>query len=85
MVGVVADGRLDLPSGSPQREFFSYTGRYEFNGERLVTHVGGASSLDGFADRVRQVTFQGDSMVVVPLSRVLDRSSGLEMTWKRVG
>ncbi len=86
MAGVVADGRPDLPPGSPPRAFFSYTGRYEFNGERLVTHVDGASSPDGFADQVRQVTFQGlDRMVVVPLSRVLDRSSGLELTWERVG
>ncbi len=86
MAGVVADGRPDLPPGSPQRAFSSYTGRYEFNGERLVTHVDGASSPDGFADQVRQVTFQGpDRIVVVPLSQVLDRSSGLELTWKRIG
>ncbi len=28
---------------------------------------------------------KGDRMVVMPLSRVLDRSSGLELTWKRIG
>jgi Lipocalin-like domain len=86
MAVVVADGRPDLPPGLPPRAFVSYTGRYEFNGDRLVTHVDGASSPDGFADQVRQITFQGpDRMVVVPLSRVLDRNSGLELTWKRIG
>lgn len=86
MAVVVADGRPDLPPESPPRAFLSYTGRYEFYRDRLVTHVDGASSPDGFADQVRQITFQGpDRMVVVPLSRVLDRSSGLELTWKRIG
>ncbi len=86
MAVVVADGRSHLPPGSPPRAFLSYTGRYEFNGDRLVTHVDGASSPVGFADQVRQITFQGPNrIVVVPLSRVLDRSSGLELTWKHIG
>ena len=86
MAGAVAYGRADLPPGAPPRAFLSYAGRYEFDRERLVTHVDGASSPDGFADQVHPITFQGpDRMVVVPLSRVLDRSSGLELTWKRIG
>ena len=86
MVGVVADGGPEAPAGSPQRAFFSYTGTYVFDGERLVTHVDGASSSDGFTDQVRHVTFQSpDRIVVVPLTRVLDHSSGLELTWARVG
>jgi hypothetical protein len=86
MIGAVADGRPAMPPDAPQRAFFSYTGRYEFDGETLVTRVDGASSPDGFADQVRRITFQGsDRIVVVPLSRVLDRSSGLELIWERVG
>lgn len=86
MVGMVADGRPAMPPDAPQRAFFSYTGAYQFDGETLITRVDGASSPDGFADQVRRVTFQGPSrIVVVPLSRVLDRSSGLELIWERIG
>jgi hypothetical protein len=83
---VIADGRPDVPPGLPRRALLSHTGRYGFDGERLVTHMDGASSPDVFADQVRQITFQGlDRMVAPPLSRVLDRGSGPELTWKRVG
>lgn len=86
MLGTVADGRPAMPSDLPQRAFFSYTGAYQFDGETLITRVDGASSPDGFADQVRRITFQGpDRIVVVPLSRVLDRSSGLELVWERIG
>ena len=86
MVGVVADGSPELAAGSPQRAFFSYMGNYEFDGERLVTHVDGASSPDGFTDQVRHVTFQSPNrIVVVPLTRILGSSSGLELTWERIG
>jgi len=86
MIGVVADGRPAMPPQSPQRAFFSYTGSYRFDGEQLVTRVDGASSPDGFTDQVRRITFQGPNRIVaVPLTRVLDRSSGLELIWERVG
>ncbi len=86
MLGAVADGRPAMPPDAPQRAFFSYTGAYQFDGETLITRVDGASSPDGFADQVRQITFQGpDRIAVVPHSRVLDRSSGLQLIWQRVG
>ena len=86
MMAVVGDGRPTMPSGSPQRAFFAYTGNYQFDGEQLVTRVDAASRPDGFEDQVRRIKFQGPNrMVIVPLSRVLDRSSGLELTWERVG
>lgn len=86
MIGTVADGRPAMPPGAPQRAFFSYTGSYQFGGETLVTRVDGASSTDGFADQVRRIAFQGPNRIVVmPLSRVLGRSSGLELIWERVG
>ena len=86
MIGTVADGRPAMPPDTQQRAFFSYTGAYQFDGETLTTRVDGASSPDGFVDQVRRITFQGpDRIVVVPLSRVLDRSSGLELIWERVG
>lgn len=86
MIGAITDGRPTMPPASPNRAFFSYTGSYQFDGVKLVTRVGGASSPDGFMDQVRQITFQTpDRIVVVPLSRVLDRSSGLGLVWERAG
>ena len=86
MIGMVADGRPAIPPDAPERAFFSYTGSYRFDGETLVTRVDGASSPDGYADQVRRIAFQGPNrIVVVPLSRVLGRSSGLELVWERVG
>ena len=86
MIGAVADGRPTAPQEPRQRAFFSYTGNYQFDGDKLVTVVDGASSPEGFADQVRQVTFQGaNRIVVVPLSRVLDHASGLQLIWERVG
>jgi len=86
MIATVADGRADMPHDTLHRAFVSYTGRYRFDGETLVTPVDGASSPNGLSDQVRRVTFQGQNrIVVVPLSRVLDRDAGLELIWERVG
>lgn len=86
MIVAVSDSRPAMPSGSTQRAFLSYTGSYVFDGEKIVTRVDGASSPDGFTDQVRRITFQTPNrMLVVPLSRVLGRSSGLELIWERIG
>ncbi len=86
MMGMAADGRPVLPPGTPGRGFFSYTGTYQLDGDTLTTRVDGASSPDGLADQVRRISFQGPNrFVAVPLSRVLDRTSGLEFVWERVG
>jgi hypothetical protein len=85
MIGVIADGRAVIPTLS-KRAFFSYTGEYQFDGEKLVTRVDGASSPDGYADQVRRIVFESpDRIVVVPLSRILDRASGLQLVWERIG
>ncbi len=86
MVGVVADGRPAMPPDSPQRAYLSYAGSYRLDGETLIARVDGASSPDEFADQVRRITLRGPNrFVVVPLSRVLDRSSGLELVSERIG
>ena len=86
MIAAVSDGRPAMPPGATQRAFLSYTGAYTFDGEKLVTRVDGASSPEGLADQARRITFQAPNrMLVVPLSRVLGRSSGLELTWERIG
>ena len=85
MIGVVADGGPIAPSMS-KRAFFSYTGSYEFDGEKLVTRVDGASSPEGYIDQIRRIVFETPNrIVVVPLSRILDRAAGLKLTWERIG
>src|SRR3954447_1406527 len=84
IIGVTADGRTELPPGSPQRAYGSYTGRYEFDGKTLVTHVDGASRPEAYGDQVRQVRFEGPDLVVLsppPSAAGLQQ----ELTWKRVG
>jgi len=86
MIVAVGDGRPTMPSEAVPRAFLSYAGSYVFDGEKLVTRVDGASNPDGFTDQVRRIVFQAPNrMLVVPLSRVLGRNSGLELTWERVG
>lgn len=86
MVGVIGDGRKEMVAGTEMRPFFSYAGSYTFDGSTLVTRVDGTSTAEGFADQVRRVVFQtSEQILVVPLSPVLGRSSGLQLTWKRLG
>ncbi len=85
MIGVLVDGCTTMPPLS-KRAFFSYTGDYQFDGEKLVTRVDGVSSPDGYADQIRRIAFEGpDRIVVVPLSRILNRGSGLQLIWERIG
>jgi hypothetical protein len=84
IIGAIVDGRVELPPGSPQRFYVSYTGRYEFDGNTLITHVDGASRPEAYEVQVRQVRFEGpDRVVLLPPPS----SSGVrqEVTWERVG
>ncbi|MFC7739574.1 lipocalin-like domain-containing protein [Roseomonas sp. GCM10028921] len=86
MMVAVCDGRPAMPEGSTQRIFSSYAGNYEFDGEKLVVQVDGASSQENHAEQVRQITFENPNRyVAVPLTPTLGRSSGLKLTWERVG
>ena len=84
IIGVTADGRAEMPPGSSQRAYGSYTGRYEFDGQTLVTHVDGASRPEAYGDQVRRATFEGPNRVVLlpPLSSL---GAQQELTWERIG
>ena len=69
MAAVVVDGRPVLPPGVA-RDYSSYCGNYTFDGTTLVTRVDAASDparLGG--DQVRQVSYDGDLMVLRPPPR----------------
>lgn len=83
MMAMGSDGRTDLPSET-KRAFVAYCGRYTFDGTELVTRVDGASSPEMMEDQVRHIRFDGAGrMTVVPISRLLGMSGGLELVWER--
>ncbi len=70
MIAVLCDGRAELPAGEAVREFNSYSGNFEFDGETLVTHVDGSSNPQWVGgDQVRTVKFDGQHMILVPPPR----------------
>jgi len=83
---IVGDGRITLPPDAPNRAFLAYSGPYTFDGTRYVCQPDGASSPEMFADQIRGARFESPTRLVVhPLSRLLDRSAGLEFVFERVG
>ena len=85
MMSVVCDGRPALPPGT-SRDYSSYCGNYTFDGVRLFTKVDAASDPARIGtDQVREVSFDGDRMVLRPPPR--RSGSGVEQrvpTWERI-
>jgi len=72
MVAVLCDGRVDIPEGEA-RDYTSYCGNYTFDGKTLVTRVDACSDPARFGtDQVRQVSFDGDLMVLRPPPREIN-------------
>jgi hypothetical protein len=72
MIAVLCDGSVTLPDGA-RREYTSYCGEYTFDGKQLITKCDSASDPARInTDQVRDVTFEGDLMVLRPPVRVVD-------------
>ena len=85
LIVVVADGRTFLPLDAPPRGFVSYTGNYQFDGTKLVTHADGASNPAMIRDQVRHIEFAGkDRYEARPISGLVGQNSGLQLVWERV-
>ncbi len=70
MMAVLCDGRAAIPDGEP-RQFMSYAGRYTYDGTTLSTHVDGSSDASRIGGhQVRNVRFDGTTMVLAPLRRL---------------
>jgi hypothetical protein len=70
MASVVVDPRPELPPGTA-RDYSSYCGNYAVDGATLTTRVDAASDPTRLgSDQVRQVSFDGDFMVLRPPPRV---------------
>ena len=66
MACVLCDSRTDLPADAP-REYNSYCGAYVFDGKQLSTKVDACSLPTWFGtDQVRDVSYEGDLMVLRP-------------------
>lgn len=82
MATVVVDGRPELPPGVA-RDYSSYCGSYSFDGMRLVTQVDAASDPARLgSEQVRQVSYDGDFMVLRPPPRPSGEHRVL--TWEKI-
>lgn len=72
MIAVLCDGRVTIPDGE-RREYTSYCGEYTFDGQQLITKCDSASEPSRVnTDQLRDVSFDGDIMILQPPVRVID-------------
>jgi hypothetical protein len=82
MASVVVDPRRELPPGTV-RDYSSYCGNYTVDGATLTTRVDAASDPARLgSDQVRQVSFDGDFMVLRPPPRAGGEYRVL--TWEKI-
>jgi hypothetical protein len=87
MMSVLCDGRSALPPGETVREYNSYCGNYEYDGEHLVTRVDASASKDRVGgEQKRFVRFDGEHMVLTQKPRLWEGvMQHRELIWERVG
>ena len=85
MMAVTCDGRREIPDGG-RREYSSYCGNYTFDGKQLITRVDAASDPSRIGgDQVRDVSFEGELMVLRPPVRSYGGSAEQrEIYWEKI-
>jgi hypothetical protein len=86
MMSVLCDGRNELPAGETVREYNSYCGNYEYDGNTLITHVDASAERSRVGgDQVRFTHFEGENLVLTQKPRlwqgVMQRR---ELHWERI-
>jgi hypothetical protein len=86
MMSVLCDGRNELPAGETGREYNSYCGNYEYDGNTLITHVDASAERSRVGgDQVRFTHFEGENLVLTQKPRlwqgVMQRR---ELHWERI-
>jgi hypothetical protein len=67
LVCVLCDSRPQMPAGQA-REYNSYCGAYEFDGEQLVTRVDASANPDWIGtDQIRDVSFDNEVLILRPV------------------
>src|ERR1043166_3447367 len=86
MMSVLCDGRSELPAGETVREYNSYCGNYDYDGENLVTRVDASASKDRVGgEQKRFVRFDGEHMVLTQKPRLWQGvMQHRELVWERV-
>lgn len=82
MSASIVDARQTIPDGQ-SREYSAYAGGYSFDGATLVTRVDACSDPSRMGtDQVRDVTFEGNLMVLrPPLRSYGDRPAERRTIW----
>ncbi len=85
MMAVLCDGRRSVPD-SGKREYSSYCGNYTFNGKQLITRVDAAADPARMStDQVRDVSFEGELMVLRPPLRAYMRQAEQRVLyWEKI-
>ena len=85
MICVLCDSRKELPAGQ-QREYNSYCGTYQYDGNQLTTRVDATADpafLD--TDQIRDISFEGEMMVLKPIKNNGPISDGQRvLRWVRL-
>jgi Lipocalin-like domain len=84
MVSVCDDFSDSERAGRP-KVFFGYSGKYQFDGERLSMVPDRATAPEYLVEQVRRARFDSPRrMTIMPVSELLGRSRGLTFVWERV-
>ena len=86
MMSVLCDGRSELPPNETAREYNSYCGNYDYDGENLVTRVDASASKDRVGgEQKRFVRFDGEHMVLTQKPRLWQGvMQHRELHWERI-
>jgi Lipocalin-like domain len=86
MMSVLCDGRRDLPEGEAVREYNSYCGNYEYDGQTLITRVDASADPARIGgDQVRFTRFEGEHLVLTQKPRLWQGvMQHRELYWERI-
>jgi Lipocalin-like domain len=86
MMSVLCDGRRELPAGEVVREYNSYCGNYEYDGQTLITHVDASADPARIGgDQVRFTRFEGERLVLTQKPRLWQGvMQHRELYWERI-
>lgn len=84
MICVLCDSRSDVPADTT-REYNSYCGDYRYDGRQLTTRVDSSANPDWIgSDQVRDVSFDGQIMILRPVRSVGSTQGQRILHWRRL-
>lgn len=85
MMGAIVDARPEIPPGQTRERSF-YSGQYRYDGRQLTTRVDMSIDADRVGgEQVRDVSFEGDLMVLrPPLRKYNGRMQRHALWWVKI-